>query len=699
MSDDTEVSGSGPGQPLNWPEIGLQPHRFAGIFRMLAGEERESFEDDIVQTGLKNRITVFEDQILDGRNRYLVLVDNGVFEPEDEHWRERPELFTEFTGTDGEALDFVWSLNEQRRHDSASQRAMSAARYANLRGITQAEAAEKLGVSERQVNSAAKIIAEGEPELVAAVDEGRVPAYLGEQLVDLDEDDQREVAAQPRGEASAMAREKLQDPPPLAESGPVVKPMDPNMIVMFAAAICEIGEAGKDIDAATLDALAREHKMLADRDGVMNLRREVRLAFDVARKRTEVLEGDLYGNSLLAVMTAGMPDDLDLLTVDYKQAHSVFDQAMRAGHEERAGEAKLLLEALRWHANGKDRTGAGVNERPMALIKAASVSPGTVPMWGQSGLFEIEADGLPALVRYKFDDWGFGPSFRFLATRFDQKFPRGGWVEVRVSLKEHLGRSLDEAARLMLAQLVERHAEAKKTTSDDRVGMFYPEFICRIDPTEKHEQTARIKRGMELVDGQWPPLPKWDSTGTALNSWSATEKDCRDKVNAWKSSSKRGFPKPVHLATHILLLTTSEHLKPVADFPISGAYVYENNGSWWLVDDAADPDQGHVARRLTVVTENDETAGESASGSGDAGAEGSPSAPADRSAYDAALTALTEPKGKLHQATAADAIRAGVAAGISRQQMSDDLGHPIGTILTWTARLGLTDGSRKGAAA
>lgn len=679
-------TGSGPGQPLvaddtgvaamplNWPDVGLQPHRFAGIFRMLSGDEKQAFADDIAKVGLKQRVKVYQDEILDGRNRYLALVDEGAFEPDDEHWRDRPELFEEFIGTDDEALDFVWSLNEQRRHDSASQRAMSAARYAKLRDITQAEAAEKFGVSERQVNSATQIVEAGTAELIAAVDDGRVPAYLGEQLVDLDDDEQREVASKPKGEASAAARQKLQDPPPLAESGPVVKPMDPNMIVMFAAAICQIGETGKDIDAATLDALAREHKMLADRDGVLNLKREVRLAFDVARKRTEVLEGDLYGTSLFAVMTAGMPDDVDLLIADYKQAHSVFDQAMRAGHEERAGEAKLMLEALRWHANGKDRTGAGVNDRPMALVKAASVLPGTVPMWGQSGLFEIEVDGLPALVRYKFDDWGFGPSFRFLAARFDQKFPRGGWVEVRVSLKDHLGRSLDAAARLMLAQLVERHTEAKKTTSDDRVGMFYPEFICRIDPAEKHEQTTRIKRGMELVDGQWPTLPKWDSTGTALNSWSATEKECRDKVNAWKSSSKRGFPKPVHLATHILLLTTSEHIKPIADFPTAGAYVVENNGHWWLVDDASDPGTDAVTARLKPQAD--------------------PPGDTDLLAvYAEALAALTEPKGKLHQSSARDALAAGLAAKVPVRQMAVDLGHPLGTVQSWTHRLGLTDPS------
>lgn len=683
--------------PMTWPEIGLRPHEFAGIFRMLVGEEKETLAANVVDKGLRERVKVYEGKILDGRNRYLVLVEEGIFEPEVETWEERPELFERFEGTREEALDYVWSLNAERRHDNAGQRALAAERFANLRGVTKAEAAAKLGVSERQVSSAAKVLEQGEPELVQAVEEGRLPLYLGEQMAERDPEEQREVAELPKREASAVAKQKLQDAPPLAESGPVVKAMEPSPLVMFAAAVCAVGEAGKDVDAATLNALAREHGLLADADGVLNLKREVRLAFVVARKRTNVAEGDLYGSSLFAVMTAGMVDDLDLLIEDYRQAHKVFDQAMRAGHEERAGEAKLMLAALLWHANGKGRGGIKVNERPMALVKAAVAPLGTAPMWGQDGLFEIEVDGLPALVRYKFEDWGFGPSFMFRATRFDMKFPRGGWVEVRVRFADHLGRTVAEAAEHAFAELVAHHGEAKKTTADDRVGMFYPEFINRIDPDDTYDQMERVYRGLKLVDGQWPPLPA-GGPFAGQNVWPATEKDCREKVSEWRSS-RRGFPKPVHLATHILLVGTRAHLVPIADFPTEGAYITENNGTWRYVDDAADPDQGHVSRRLTVVTENDVTAGESASGSDEDDVAGSPAASSNlAAAYATLLAATAEQKGKFTKAAAEPLIRAGVAANVTRKQMAEDLGHPIGTILTWTARLDLTDGSRKAAA-
>lgn len=256
--------------PLTWPETGLKPHRFAGIFRMLSGDEKEAFDADIVERGLQQKVKIFEDAILDGRNRYVALVENGVFEPEDEHWRDRPELFEEFLGTEAEALEYVWSLNEQRRHDTPTQRAAAAARYANLRNITQAEAAERFNVSERQVSSAEKVIQQGTPELQQAMDDGRLPAYLAEQVADLDEDDQREVAALPKREASAKAREKVADRKPREEPAPPIERVEPLPMIRFtkfAQDMLNFAQAGHHIPAVTVLGFA-EGLGIVDKAGV-----------------------------------------------------------------------------------------------------------------------------------------------------------------------------------------------------------------------------------------------------------------------------------------------------------------------------------------------------------------------------------------------------------------------------------------------
>lgn len=664
MSDQPVTAGDAPETlpqiPLNWPEAGPRPHPFASVFRMLSGEEKQALDADIAAHELRETIKMFEGMILDGRNRYLSLVDNGAFDPEVDHWQDWPDLFDVFEGTREEALDYVWSLNEQRRHDNATQRAAAAARFANLRTVTLAEAAEKFGVSARQVSSAQKVIADGTPELIDAMDAGRVPAYLAEQVADLDEDDQREVAAAPKGEASALAREKLADPPPLSTSGPVLKALEPSMLAMFAAAVLEFGRADKDIDLASLDALAREHGLLADRDGVFNLNRETQLAFSLARKKLNISDDDLVGESLYAVLSAGMPDDLDLLKADYRQALTRFDAALVRGAKEVAGDLKLTMKAILWHANGKTRQGMAVNDRPVAVRDSAKPAPGTVPMWGQSGAFAIEVGGLPAIVKVDSFYWG-GPKFEFHPVRFDLQWPGGSWFSAS-SRYDAVDGSVTTLAERYLAEAVARHkAKIKQHSSDDRVGMFFPERVYRL---AEDGEVLRTPRGVELVDGQWP------------EAIAAMEAGARQMAMQWRSGvaptgGKKRWPKPAHLATHIFSIG-AEQLVALADFPENGAYLSENNGTWRYVDDGTDPGVDAVTARLAGGLNDQDRA----------------------AAYIGALATIATGKGKHTMASAEDVLRAGVAADIPRAKMAEDLGHPIGTIQGWTHKLKLTDPAR-----
>lgn len=88
------------------------------------------------------------------------------------------------------ATAFVVSLNLHRRHLSESQRGMVAAKLANMPAhrpgdksanlqTSQSRAAELLNVSTRTVAAAAKVKDAGAPELVQAVEAGRVPGLGG----------------------------------------------------------------------------------------------------------------------------------------------------------------------------------------------------------------------------------------------------------------------------------------------------------------------------------------------------------------------------------------------------------------------------------------------------------------------------------------------------------------------------------------
>jgi hypothetical protein len=84
-------------------------HPYAEIFPLLEGQEFEDLVADITAHGLHQPIVVYEDKVLDGRNRYRACVAAGV-----------DCCTTLYTGDD--PLGYVISLNLKRRHLTATQR-------------------------------------------------------------------------------------------------------------------------------------------------------------------------------------------------------------------------------------------------------------------------------------------------------------------------------------------------------------------------------------------------------------------------------------------------------------------------------------------------------------------------------------------------------------------------------------------------
>lgn len=159
--------------------IKMDNHPFADIFPLMTEKEIESLAQDIKENGLKYKIVLYHNKILDGRNRYKACQVSGI-EPEYEFYKG------------DNALQYVISLNLHRRHLNESQRALVASRIANMtqadagkvygRGvdssrkfaeaISQADAAKMLNVSTRSIQTAKKILEEA-PEKIADIESGK----------------------------------------------------------------------------------------------------------------------------------------------------------------------------------------------------------------------------------------------------------------------------------------------------------------------------------------------------------------------------------------------------------------------------------------------------------------------------------------------------------------------------------------------
>lgn len=186
---------------------GYQVHPLAEVFPLIEGDEFDALVANIKAHGLREPITLYGGQILDGRNRARACQ------------RAKVEIKTRnYKGKD--PVGYVVSLNLKRRHLDASQRAVVADELATMKqgartdlaeisARSQAETAELLNVDRRSVQHARKVREKADPELVEAVKQGHVTVSAAASVIDRPKAEQRKVArASKKGEKpSAVIRE------------------------------------------------------------------------------------------------------------------------------------------------------------------------------------------------------------------------------------------------------------------------------------------------------------------------------------------------------------------------------------------------------------------------------------------------------------------------------------------------------------
>lgn len=178
------------------PELDFHP--LADVFPALPQSEYEKLMADIETNGLLQPLVLHEGRVLDGRHRYLACKELGIL----------PK--TEALPAKIDAASYVASTNLLRRHLTASQRAIVAAKLedyqhggsrlrqaegqhslAGLAGAgdgvatTRAKAASQMEVSERSVASARKVLDRCTPEIIAEVETGAINVADAEKVADL----------------------------------------------------------------------------------------------------------------------------------------------------------------------------------------------------------------------------------------------------------------------------------------------------------------------------------------------------------------------------------------------------------------------------------------------------------------------------------------------------------------------------------
>ena len=181
-------------------------HPVADIFPAMSDAEYQSLKADIAEHGIREPIWTWHEYVIDGRHRL----------------RAASELMVEcpmraYHGDESSLVSFVVSLNLKRRHLDESQRAMVAAAIATLeRGeradrsidpsVTQEQAASMLNVSVPSVKRARQVRDDGAPELVQAVEQGRVSVSAAADVATLPKPAQAQIVA--RGEAEILQAAK-----------------------------------------------------------------------------------------------------------------------------------------------------------------------------------------------------------------------------------------------------------------------------------------------------------------------------------------------------------------------------------------------------------------------------------------------------------------------------------------------------------
>lgn len=182
----------------------------ANVYPLLHGEEAVDLARSVNKNGIREPLVIFEDQLLDGRNR-IVAASKAELEV---------VPVRRFVGTIEEAEDLIIDLNEKRRHLTPGQRAVIADEH---RGIVEARASirkaatqfgadpENLPAPDEEVGDTRTILSKKHNVNEKYIDNvKKLRRIADEKMLDQFQDDGDEVPT-PRAQKARAALTQLRD--------------------------------------------------------------------------------------------------------------------------------------------------------------------------------------------------------------------------------------------------------------------------------------------------------------------------------------------------------------------------------------------------------------------------------------------------------------------------------------------------------
>lgn len=197
-------------------------HEIANMFPLMDEEGFAALVADVDENGLAEPVIMYEDKILDGRNRYLACQQLGI--------PHREKKFEDLTLGSDDPVAFVWSHNVIRRHLNAGQIAMAAEKRETLgqgrpskktSGETVApknrkQIAKETGSSPASIAKARNVRKRGTPKLAEAVEQGAITLNAADRIATLPEEEQEKVLADEKPAVAAAKADQARQKRPVA---------------------------------------------------------------------------------------------------------------------------------------------------------------------------------------------------------------------------------------------------------------------------------------------------------------------------------------------------------------------------------------------------------------------------------------------------------------------------------------------------